>query len=226
MRKIKIQAAFSTFAAVLFLFSGCSLWKGKDNSSSAVPAASFGSSSAESSQQQNSSALPSNQAQSPSSVSSAGANSREPSESQEGPVVTIQTDSKYFNAKFKNNPIDKKYITESNNAISSVDMVNVSDKYAKIWQQEIDYAYKELTAKIKSASSSKQKTLKAEQEKWEKGKEAAIKKISDNAYSTGGSMASVEEASGIMDFYRSRAAQLYRELYDYEKEYSYNFKSK
>jgi len=147
----------------------------------------------------------------------------EPTDSQPGRVLTITTDSKAFNQKFQSNPVDQAYIKESDQAISTVDMVNVSQKYAGLWQKEIGHAWSELQKKMKADSSGKPAALKAEQKKWEDGKDAALKKITGDALSAGGSMAEVNAASQEMDFYRSRAAQLYRELYDYDKNYSYAF---
>jgi uncharacterized protein YecT (DUF1311 family) len=147
----------------------------------------------------------------------------EPADSEPGRVLTITTDSEAFNQKFADNPLDKAYIKESDQAVSTVDMVNVSQKYAKLWQKEIDHAWSGLSKKISADSSAKPQELKAEQQKWEDGKSAALKKITNDALSAGGSMAEVNAASQEMDFYRSRAAQLYRELYDYNKKYSYAY---
>jgi Protein of unknown function (DUF1311). len=149
----------------------------------------------------------------------------QPSESQNGPVLTVETDDKAFDKKFADNPIDKVYISEAAKAVSNVDMVNVSEKYSTIWQQEITHAYAELTKQMKTDSSTKPQQLKAEQAQWENGKGAALKKIGDDAQAEGGSMAQVNEASKVMDFYRGRAAQLYRELYSYDKNYSYAYKA-
>lgn len=149
-----------------------------------------------------------------------------PSESQPGPVLKITTDSVAFNQKFAANPIDKAYIKESNRAVSTVDMVNVSQKYAGLWQKEIGHAWKELSEKMKTDSGGQPAKLQAEQKKWENGKSAALKKISGDALASGGSMAEVNKASQEMDFYRNRAAQLYRELYRYQSNYSYAYKAK
>jgi uncharacterized protein YecT (DUF1311 family) len=150
----------------------------------------------------------------------------EPAESQPGPVLEIQTDDKAFNEKFADNPIDKAYIKEINNAISNVDMVNVSDKYSEIWQKEITHAYTELKKYMATDSSMKPKTLQKEQEDWENGKAAAMKKISEEAQAAGGSMVEVNVASKAMDYYRSRAAQLYKELYGYKQDFTFAYTGK
>jgi uncharacterized protein YecT (DUF1311 family) len=213
---MKRTALFVAVAAVAVLFSGCSLFSHKTDSS-AVPAASFPSASSENHSQTGSSENP---------ISSHIVTPAASAQSQPGRVLSIETDSQKFNRKFAGNPIDKAYIRDSDKAVSTVDMVNVSQKYAKVWKKEISHAYGELTKKMIADSSGKPVKLKAEQQKWEKGKDAALKKISSDALSGGGSMAEVDEASKTMDFYRSRAAQLYRELYDYASNYSYAYSSK
>jgi uncharacterized protein YecT (DUF1311 family) len=148
------------------------------------------------------------------------------SESQAGPVIPIQTDSEKFNALFKKNPIDAEYIKESKTAISTVDMINLSDQFAKVWQKEVEHAYSELEKHLKTDSSGNAKKLEAEQKKWEDGKDAAIRLIGQEAQSTGGTMAQVDATSKVMDFYRSRAAQIYRELYNYDQNFSYAYSDK
>lgn len=187
--------------------------------SSAVP--SF--SQAETSSQPSSQA-PGEQSQSQSSASAADVTGNHPDDSQPGQVILIETDNKDFDELFKANPIDKVYIKDSNNAFSNVEMIELSDKYAEIWNKEVTHAYSELEKYMKLDSSLKPESLRAEQEKWLAGKTEALKKISDTAQAAGGTMAQVDASSSVMDFYRSRAAQLYKELYVYNKNYSYEFK--
>lgn len=205
--------------ALAVLLPGCSLFQ-KAKETSATPEESS-SSSAVSSQV---SSQPASSDEDPASghVVTPG----EPADSEPGRVLTITTDSEAFNQKFAENPLDKAYIKESDEAVSTVDMVNVSQKYAGLWQKEIDHAWSELSLAMSADSNdSKPEQLKAEQQKWEDGKDAALKKITNDALSAGGSMAEVNAASQEMDFYRSRAAQLYRELYNYEKDYSYAYQA-
>lgn len=215
MKKLRPVFLPAALAALTVLLSGCSLLNRASNSSS-VPAQSS-SSAAESAPP--SSSQPASSEEDPASGHAVTPN--EPAQSQPGRVLDITTDNAEFNRKFAENPVDKAYIKESDKAVSTIDMVNVSEKYAGLWQKEIDHAWSELTKKISTDSSGKPAKLKAEQKSWEDGKTAGLKKISDEALAAGGSMAQVNEASAVMDFYRSRAAQLYRELYDYDKNYSY-----
>lgn len=222
MKPFRLSQVLACACAASLLLAGCSLFhSGNQASSSAVPAASFGSSSSAISQE---GAASSSQAESALSSQASSQALNPPASSQAGPVITIQTDNEAFNAKFKENPIDKAYIAASNKAVSTVDMVNVSQDYTKIWQKEVDHADSELMKA--AAADSKLAALKDEQQKWESGKDAALKKIGKEAAATGGSMAQVNEASQVMDFYRSRAAQLYRELYDYNKSFDYAYSVK
>lgn len=217
MKPFQISRILACACAAALLLGGCALFRSEDkSSSSAVPAASFGSSAV--SQE---SAGSSSEAESALSSAASSQAMSEPASSEPGPVITIQTDSEAFNAKFKDNPIDKAYIAASNKSVSTVDMVNVSNQYSQLWEAEVKHAYSELT-KAAGADSK----FKDEQQKWESGKDAALKKIGKDAAAAGGSMAQVNEASQIMDYYRSRAAQLYRELYDYNKNFDYAYSSK
>ena len=143
---------------------------------------------------------------------------------QGGMVKTIRTDSQSFNEKFKKNPIDQDYVSEMKKALSNVDMAKVSDKYAGIWEKEISNAYGKLKNALAADSTMKWKQIETGQKTWETGKDAALKKIGDDAAAAGGSLAQVEASSGAMDYYRSRAAELYRQLFDYDKNYAYQFK--
>lgn len=144
----------------------------------------------------------------------------QPAESSPGQVLPVETENKDFDTKFANNPIDKAYIKDNNNAISNRDMVEVSDKYAEIWKKEVSSAYEKLLEKV---SADRRETLKAEQKAWSDGTEAALQEIEEEAAAVGGTMAQVDASSRVMDYYRSRAAKLYEELYQVEPGYSYDF---
>lgn len=223
MKPFQLSRVLACACAAAFLLGGCALFRAEDkSSSSAVPAASFGSSAVS---QEN--AGSSSEAESALSSAASSQAMSEPASSEPGPVITIQTDSEAFNAKFKDNPIDKAYIAASNKAVSTVDMVNVSQDYTKIWQKEVDHAWSKLKFRAYADNNSvHSQAIMDEQQKWESGKDAALKKIGKDAAAAGGSMAQVNEASQVMDFYRSRAAQLYRELYDYNKDFDYAYSAK
>lgn len=140
----------------------------------------------------------------------------------ENVVNPVSTDSEAFNKKFKNNPIDAKYAAEMDNAASTTDIVKVSDKYTDVWSKEIDHAYAELK-KALASDTGKWSGVESGQKAWEAGKDAEIQKINTQAQADGGSMARITSASETMEYYRSRAAELYRILYGAEPDFTYAF---
>ena len=212
------------FAAALcaaLLFSGCR----KADSQVIAPVASAPSSQAASSQAAEASSQAVSSAQGGAS-SEADAEVSQPGsvESQGGIVKTVRTDSEKFNQLFSKNPLDQAYAAEMNNAISTVDMEKVSDKYAGLWEKEVIYAYAALKKNLASGSAEKWKQVEAGQKTWESGKAAALKKISDDAAAAGGTSARVQASSDAMEYYRARAAALYRMLYDVAPDYGYAYK--
>ena len=214
--KNKIFPALLAAAVLLAALAGCTGDKSPDNtqSSSAAPPSSP---SSEGSSAPGSSAP---NGGTPSSQASSVEPAPEPPESSPGQVLPVETDDKAFDEKFKENPIDKAYIQDNNAAISNKDMVAVSEKYAGIWREEAAYAYETLLGKV---SDDRKDTLKAEQKTWSDGTEAALQAFHDDAQAVGGSMAQVDEASRVMDYYRSRATTLYKEYYSIDKNYPYHF---
>lgn len=209
MKKTLLVLILAVLAAAAAF--GCS----KSNGSSAVPANGTVTESSAVSQAASSGGTAESEAAASSQAESSGPVLSEPASSQNGPVIDITTDDKAFDAKFKLNPIDKSYIKESAAAVSNIDMVNVSNKYAEAWQKEIGHAWSELQ-KYKIPD-----TLTAGQKSWEDGKAAALQKIAADAQASGGTMAQVDASSKAMDFYRGRANALYRALYAYDKNYTY-----
>jgi uncharacterized protein YecT (DUF1311 family) len=215
MKKRKLFYTVVVLALVALVCVGCGGKKGKEESAASSQSSAQTSSQPVSSAQSNTESTPL------SSESAVDARNPSPTESQPGPVIIIETDDKEFNKLFKENPIDKVYIQESNKAFSSVEMIQLSDKYADIWSKEVTSAYNKL---IKAASGDELAKIKAEQTKWLNGKAEALKKISDKAQAAGGTMAQVDASSGYMDYYRTRAAELYKQLYHYDKNYTYAYK--
>lgn len=223
--KKKTVSVLLTAVLSCALLAGCGVF-GNGGRSSSVPAQSAAPQSA----QLQSSAAPqssapaqsaaSSAAQASSQVTSGAGGADEPSASLPGSVGQIQTNDKEFNKKFAANPIDKAYITDSVNAVSNQDMINAANKYAGIWSKEIDSAFGKVTKLAKGAQLDQ---IRAGQNDWLTEKTAALKKISTDAQAAGGSMVQVTEATGIMNFYRARAVEVYRQLYAFDKNYTYNF---
>lgn len=155
-----------------------------------------------------------------SAVSSQAPNIDEPAEGEQpGQLIDIESGNAAFDQKFKNNPIDQQYLKEMQNVVSNVDMVTVSEKYTSLWKTEIEQAYK----KLQNLAADDKEAYAEEQAQWEKDTPAALEKIYESAGSVGGSLAAVNAASQTMDYYRTRAAQIYAELYTYDPNFTYEF---
>lgn len=144
------------------------------------------------------------------------------SSADEGLLPPADTENDAFNEKFMQNAIDAAYEEEIAVAISVSDMVEICNKYANLWNEEVDNAYMHLLA---AAEEDQYPTYKSEQEEWISEKDGKIAEISEAAMAQGGSMAFLNGASQIMNFYRDRAMVLYEELYQYDPEFSFQFQA-
>lgn len=208
---------FAVLLCAALLLPGCH----KTDDAAVAPANTVPASSQADSSQAPSSDAPSSQAAS--SEQTASQEARQSNASSQGGIVkTAGTDSKEFNEKFSKNPVDASYTKEIKKAIATADMEKVFDKYAGLWEKEIIHAYAALKKALPS-DSAKWKQIEADQKAWESGKDAALKKIGDDAMAQGGTYARVQASSDGMEYYRSRAVQLYRQLYDCDKNYTYAF---
>lgn len=222
MKHKKVLSIVLAAATAAALLSGCGSLFGNGGASSA-PAKSTAlesSQAAGSTVQQASSTPAQSVAPSAQTASSGAGGTDEPSVSQPGPVGEIKTDDKAFNQKFAKNPIDKAYIEASVQAVSNLDMVNTANKFAQVWAGEVTSAYDKA---VKLAKGTQLDQIRADQNDWLTEKPAALKKISSDAQTAGGSMAKVTEATAIMNFYRSRAAEVYQQLYAYDANYTYAY---
>ncbi len=143
-----------------------------------------------------------------------------PDEGESGSVVIpIETDSPEFDAKFRENPLDAAYVEESAEAVSTLDMVAVCEKYAALWETEIEVGME----KLLSLATDDRELYEKEQEDWETGLDAALKALGEQA--GGGSMAQVEAAGSRMDYFRTRANAVLRALYSYDPDFTYAYES-
>lgn len=134
-------------------------------------------------------------------------------------VIPIETDSPEFDAKFRDNPLDAAYVKESADAVSTLDMVALSEKYAALWEAEIEAGME----KLLSLATDDREVYQKEQEDWETGKDAALKALTEQAGE--GSLAQLEAAGNRMDFFRTRANAVLRELYSYDPDFTYAYGS-
>lgn len=227
MKRKRIASALVAFLILASTFTGCNLFhKGGDessapvsSSSSSAPSSSSESSIAASQPDSSSSEQPTSSSEVSKPVSSMSS-SIHTSSSTDQQVFPIQTNDKEFDAYFKKNPLDVAYISASGSAYSNTAMTQLNEKYQKYWQAEIDSAYQRLLAKANSTDKS---SFKAEQLQWVNETPAALKKISKDVLAAGGAAPQVDVSSKIMEYYRTRAAQVYKELYGYDKNFAYAF---
>lgn len=125
-----------------------------------------------------------------------------------------------FNAYFKSNPIDKAYDDKMVNAVSTKDMVTVNSQFADIWKNEITSAYNRLMSIL---SGTEKERVVSEQSQWEQGKDAAIRKIGDDAAKIGGTLSQITASGDVMNYYKTRAKALYMELFAYDPSYKYAY---
>jgi uncharacterized protein YecT (DUF1311 family) len=206
MKKIiTIAAAILT---ILSVFSGCS----KSPSYSVV--------SSEDPSSSETSSIVSSQASSSeidASVSSAPTHSSETSSPEDSFLPKIDTENDDFDAKFAENVLDRAYEEEIKSAYTTTDWVMIATKYAEQWQSEIDNAYKCLLVAVDDTAS-----VKADQAKWQAETDAKISELKSQADENGGSLVRFNVSNEIMLLYRSRAAELYEQLYAYDPDFSFS----
>ena len=127
-----------------------------------------------------------------------------------------------FEAYFKKNPIDQAHTEAQTTAYSNADIVKVENQFSEIWQKEIDSCYEKL---LTIASKEDQAAIEQAQTKWSAEKQSKLDEISQDAQQNGGTMASVQTATNTMNFYRDRAKELYRSLYNYDQSYGYVYQA-
>lgn len=198
MRKFLLAGAALWIAACAALAYGCSGGTVLNHSS----AAASGAASAESS---------SAQASSP-AVSAAADVSSSESES--------STPVEDFDEFFSMNMLDVMYTQEMNQAATTMEMARTADSFCQAWQNEITNGYDQL---LEAAPASELDTVKADQKSWEDGKDAALQKIADDAAKQGGTLAQVNASIQAKDYYRARAEEIYRQLYQYNPNFTFGY---
>lgn len=208
MKTIRFASAVTAVVLCVTVFTGCNR-----NSASGT------SSGASSSQPVSSAAVSSAARVSSASVSSAPAVSSA-AEVSSKQSARLAVDEAKFNAYFKLNPIDKAYDEKMLNAVSTKDMVTVNSDFSNAWKSEITSVYNRLMSVLSGAEKERVTT---EQSQWEQGKDAAIRKINDDAAKIGGTLSQITAASDVMNYYKNRAKALYMELYAYDPNYKYAY---
>ena len=214
MRKMRLATLLIAFIMVFSVFFGCNKKEGSV-SSGVVSEPTI----SEPATETNSASVPGKQLPG----SSSKPQDSQPPKDKGGALSTIVTSDKAFNKVFAKNPIDAAYLKDVEKATSNVDMVNLAEKYTKLWQKEIEAGYKKL---IQKAPAAKKEAYKQVQANWEKETPAELKKIADKAQAAGGSVAQVETAGQTMEYYRARANKIYVKLYALDKKFTYAYTGK
>ena len=136
------------------------------------------------------------------------------SEETEDPDNNVIVEPAAFEDVFADNPIDAAYAIESPEALTTLDMTNLEEKYANLWKAEIDHAYQQLFRE------SGMEYMADDQQKWNNALDSELQLLRDSVTVTG-SLARVEYAMKVKNFYREKAKELYGELYTVNPDYTY-----
>ena len=221
---------FIPFFTILFLLSGCNTFP-SSNTYSELNSTSDISSEVDTSVEENT------EPESSSDTEPSGENSEDPdvvedpassvdssetSSQEESLLPPPDTDDEAFNEKFAQNSIDAAYEEEIAVAVSVTEMVEICQQYTDFWSAEVDNAYMHLLA---VADEDRYADYRAEQEEWIAGKDGEIAEITEAAQAEGGSMALLNGASQVMNYYRDRAMALNEELYQYDPDFEFSFQA-
>lgn len=128
------------------------------------------------------------------------------------------SDSNAFEEKFAQNPLDAAYREASMAAVSNKEMAELAETYAGYWEEEVNDGFERLLA-----LSGNNGEIESSQDQWLSGRDQAMRDIAEEAAAAGGSMAAVEEATLRMEYYRTRAKEIYGQLYGYDPNFQFRF---
>lgn len=121
----------------------------------------------------------------------------------------VDTEDPEFADAFAKNSIDADFLVDSEDALTTLEMIELFNTYVEKWEEQIDSLYVDLLAKTKDGTYGEDAydTIKAGQEEWVDATPAALDALRAEK-SGAGSGASLNIASAFMEYYRSRAAEL------------------
>lgn len=126
--------------------------------------------------------------------------------------IPVLTDNEQFNELFQNNSIDKQYDNELKYCESSTEMVNKTNEYAQKWYNEVFNAYDLL---ITLVDDEKAQYLQESFDEWASTVSDTVNQYNEEARLNGGTNVQILEASNkIMIFYRTQAAEYYKQIYE------------
>lgn len=134
--------------------------------------------------------------------------------------IPSQTAPSDFDSYFEGNPIDQAHSEALALAMSNADIIKAENQFADLWKKEIESCYDKL---LTAAPSGDQGRIEQEQTKWSSESQQRLTEIEENAAQGEGTMAGVQQATQTMNFYRDRAKELYRSLYQYDQTFTYAY---
>lgn len=126
-----------------------------------------------------------------------------------------------FEKRFAENPLDASYKEQAKGLVSNKEMAELAETYAGYWEDTVNNAYERLME-----LSNQDEQVKKGQDAWLNGYRKAMQDISAQVAGIGGSMASVEEATLRMEYYRNRAKELYSKIYAYDPDFTIYFNAR
>lgn len=132
-------------------------------------------------------------------------------------VQPSYTDNSDFNTLFSQNSLDASYQQAMADA-TETSMNNIAAQYIGYWQTEVDNAYNTLLTLTDSPD-----TFSSRQEEWAANAETQKQEIYDNVEGGGGTMAVLSAHTEVMSVYKTRAAELYEEIYVLSGEFKLAF---
>lgn len=122
-----------------------------------------------------------------------------------------------FEKKFSENPLDAAYNAQMDAVTTNLDMINTTTTFAGLWNDEVNHAFDLL---LKATDGSAKAAVEKQKEQWEDELESKLQDIAESV--TGdGSAIRLERAMRVKDFYRTQAMNLYEQLYQYDKDFTY-----
>lgn len=132
-------------------------------------------------------------------------------------VPSQAVDLAQFAELFAKNPIDAAYKKALDTATATSDMVSVMSDYTRVWEQEMQAAFKQLIALDDNEQ------YRSEQETWGRETPDVLEKIKTDALKDDGTLGAVVAAEQTMNYYRTRAERLYKQIYGISGTITYQY---
>lgn len=122
-----------------------------------------------------------------------------------------------FEKKFSENPLDAAYNAQMETVTTNQDMISTTTTFAGLWKDEVNHAFDLL---LKATDGSARADVEKQKEQWEDELESKLQDIAESVNGDGSAIR-LERAMRVKDFYRTQAMDLYEQLYEYDKDFTY-----